>query len=87
VSWRVTVRHVRAHDGGARWTLDATTEEGATTVCADVIGTTVLWLQSDDFADGTGNTDLDALVIQHIRRLAAHREVVRQLDAIERAQT
>jgi hypothetical protein len=83
--WRVGVREVRPADArGARWTLDAVAGGLRVTVYADVTRGGSVWsLQSDDVLGTSGYAELDAQIVAHIRRVLAHGEVIRQLDALE----
>jgi hypothetical protein len=85
VRWAVTVRGVRRRDAfGSRWTVNAVLGDLVVTVWADVTrGGTVWSLQSEDFIGTSGYADLDAQITEHIHRVLAHRQLVRQIDAIE----
>ena len=82
--WRVRATAVRVHELGLRWTLDAFTEDLATTVSADTTRDGRVYdLQSDGYFGTTGDEALDWEVQQHLRDVLALRVVTQQLDAVD----
>jgi hypothetical protein len=96
MSWRVAITDVRQHENGSRWTVEAVQGAERLIVHADTMSDgSVLWLQCDDgsssagereLAQGTGNSRLDAQIIDRIQRLVRHRRLMSQAERMERRQ-
>ncbi len=85
MAWRVRATSVRVHAIGLRWRLEAFTDDLSTTVTADTsYDGRVVDLQSDEYSGTSGDEALDFEVCQHIADTLALRNVLQQLDAIDK---
>jgi hypothetical protein len=85
-AWRVRAIDVRAHEGGRRWKLEASADDGAPlVVVADTDNTgRLLDLQAGDAVGSTGDELLDVKVAARVADLSIAAKVVGQLLELDR---